>query len=237
MIFKSQVYTDVSGSVGGITYAHNKGGMYARARRTPTNPNSPRQQAVRAVLGGILSAWTNVLTAAQRTAWDTYAANTPTENRLGEELFLSGQQFFIRSNVGRVAAGLARVDDGPTTYDTGTPMNPSTGVAFLIASDIYSSVMPFASVVTDSGTVLLFIGKPQPSSRSYFRGPYQFAGAKDWTGAAFSVTWDLDTTDPDDWHADYVPVDGDRVPIRVVNAHDDGRYSQAVEIIQVCTVT
>ena len=43
MKFTSQVYTQASGSVGGLTYSHNRSGMYTRARSTPTDPASTLQ--------------------------------------------------------------------------------------------------------------------------------------------------------------------------------------------------
>ena len=40
MLFKSAAFTQASGSVGGLTFAHNRGGMYTRARSIPVNPKT-----------------------------------------------------------------------------------------------------------------------------------------------------------------------------------------------------
>lgn len=116
MKFRSQVYTAVSGSIGGLTYSHNKGGMYTRGRATPTNPNTAAQQDARMAMSTLSTAWRDSLTAAQRIAWEAYAVNTPVADAFGEPLVLSGQQMYIRCNAPRVRAALARVDDGPTVF-------------------------------------------------------------------------------------------------------------------------
>jgi len=43
MKFKSPILSQASGSIAGITFSHNRGGMYVRARAVPTNPGSPQQ--------------------------------------------------------------------------------------------------------------------------------------------------------------------------------------------------
>lgn len=116
MKLKSQVYTAVSGSVGGLTYAHNRGGMYTRARAIPTNPNSTAQQTVRMYFGIAATRWRDVLTAAQRLAWENYAANSPVTDVFGDPIILSGQQMYVRCNTVRMRGGASWVDDGPVVF-------------------------------------------------------------------------------------------------------------------------
>ncbi|KKM06452.1 hypothetical protein LCGC14_1743870, partial [marine sediment metagenome] len=47
MLFKSGLITQGSGSIGGLTASHNRGGMYFRARTIPTNPATSFQTVVR----------------------------------------------------------------------------------------------------------------------------------------------------------------------------------------------
>lgn len=115
MKFKSQVITQGSGSIGGTTYSHNRGGMYMRARAIPTNPNSLAQQGVRNSFSTLSQQWGGLLTQLQRDAWTAYAVTTPVTDRLGDPLTLTGQQMFIRCNSLRFLAGYSAVADGPTT--------------------------------------------------------------------------------------------------------------------------
>lgn len=235
MKFKSPVYSEASGSIAGIVYSHNKGGLYTRARSVPTNPNSPRQQAVRTAMGNVLSRWTDDLSAAQRTAWETYAANTPVLDRLGELRTLSGQQQFLRSNIMREVAGISIVDDAPTVYDTGTPPAFAGSEQFTINASVFDSTVRFGGGASEDGHCLCFIGASQPASRSFFKGPYQWAAIVTFAQGAGSVDFATDTTSAD-WHADHVPADGERVPVRLVAAYVDGRYSQAYQEIKVAAV-
>jgi len=116
MKFRSQVYTAVSGSIGGVTYSHNRGGMYTRGRATPTNPNSAAQQAARNAFGSLATAWSGILTQAQRDGWTLYATNTPLTDAFGEPLTLTGQQMYNRCNTPRLRSGEARVDAFPVTF-------------------------------------------------------------------------------------------------------------------------
>lgn len=236
MKFKSPVFSEASGSIAGIVYSHNKGGLYIRARSVPTNPNTARQQAVRAAMGGVLAYWTSTLTDAQRQAWDTYAQKVPVLDRLGELRPLSGQQHFLRSNIQRVVAGISIIAAAPTVFDTGEPLSaqlPATG--FSINAGVYDEVLNFAAPASEAGHCLLFLSKPVPSSRSFFKGPYQYAGLSIFAASDTTVTFAIDTTGAS-WFADYVPADGNRVHTRYVNAFVDGRYSQPMAVFQTANV-
>lgn len=177
MKFKSQVYTAASGSIGGITYAHNKGGMYTRSRATPTNPNSTQQQATRAALAQLSDRWVNVLTDLQRLEWTVYASNTPVVDRLGDPLELSGIQMYVRNNVPRVQAALGAIDDAPATFSIGSFTNPTlTCVASTqLAGVAYDNSDTWATA-TD-GALLVYLSRPQNASITFFKGPYRFAGS------------------------------------------------------------
>ena len=95
MLIKSQLITQASGSIGGLVGSHNAGGMYFRARTIPVNPGSAAQIAVRNIVAQLTAAWTADLTAAQRTAWQTYADNVPTTNRLGDSINIPASSAFF----------------------------------------------------------------------------------------------------------------------------------------------
>lgn len=218
MKFKSLVYSAVSGSVGGLTYAHNRGGMYTRARAIPSNPNSTFQQAVRGFMGQLSDAWVNTLTLLQRAEWIVYAENVPLVNRLGDEANVTGLNQYVRSNVPRLQAGLPRVDDAPTTFTIGSFTNPS------VASDQPNNEVDVSFTNTDEwaneddSALLVFVSRPQNPSINYFKGPYQFAG---------SILGDA-TTPPTSPAAIAVPFTfgvGSKLFVKVSASRADGRLS------------
>lgn len=178
MLFKSQVYSQVSGSIGGITYAHNKGGMYARARSLPVNPNSPQQVLIRTSMTLLVNAWQNVLTSAQRSAWEVYGTNVPKVGPLGDPLQLSGQQWYIAANVPRLQATLGRVDAAPTVFNRGEQDNTlafTASAATQLVTVVFDDNLEWAGET--GAAMLVYISRPQNPSINFFKGPFRFAAA------------------------------------------------------------
>lgn len=107
----------LSGSAGGLTGSHNKGGAYLRERAIPTNPNSSRQQATRTQFGKFAGWWSSELTQAQRDAWNTYAQNHTIVDSIGQDIYINGISWFIMFNT--------RMEDS----GTGWIANPPAGAA------------------------------------------------------------------------------------------------------------
>lgn len=181
MLFKSEHITQASGSIGGVTYAHNASGLYRRARAIPVNPNTGFQVQVRAAVTTLVTRWNDVLTAAQRNAWNAYAANVPVINNLGSSILISGQNWYIACNTPRiqaltkVAATIAIIDAAPVIFDRGdftTPtftMTVATGL-----STAFTNTDAWAGAV--EGGLLIYQGRPQNPSRSFFKGPWRLVG-------------------------------------------------------------
>lgn len=110
------------GSIGDLTFSHNKGGDYCRLRSTPTNPNSSRQQSTRAHLGMCAAYWSNDLDPAERAQWTLYASLNDWINALGQTIKLTGLDWFCMLNARLLDAGIAIVD---------TPDDPSAPNGFL----------------------------------------------------------------------------------------------------------
>jgi hypothetical protein len=173
--FLSHLVTQVSGSVAGTTYASNQGGLYMRARSTPTNPNSPGQQAVRTNFKSLMNRWTNVLTAAQRAAWQTYNKNVPMMNKLGQMKPIGDNSNYLRSNAPRVQNGLATVDSGPSTFDLGSFTQPTFALTHG-ASTISATFTVGDSWNTAGGAMFLYASRPQNASINFFKGPFRLVG-------------------------------------------------------------
>lgn len=181
MKFKSQLVSQVSGSVGGVTGAHNQGGLYFRSRAIPTNPQSAQQTAVRNALSTLSTAWSSTLTQSQRDAWETYQQNVTLTDALGEPRSVGAIGMYNRGNVPRIQAGLPRVDDGPTTFDLGSfttvsIASPSSGSPYTVDIDFDSSD---AWAQEDDAAMLVYLSRQQNSGINFFKGPYRFAGQID----------------------------------------------------------
>jgi hypothetical protein len=220
MLFKSQVFTQASGSVGGLTYSRNRGGMYTRARATPGNPNTPQQQVVRAAVAQLTSLWVGTLTQVQREAWETYATNVTLPNRLGEQVNIGALGHYIRSNVPRLQAALTRVDAAPTTFDLGDLSSLSLAAADASADTISVNVDVADPFWIDAGSALLvYSSEPRNPSITYFKGPYRF-GFKA-VGGGVPATPVVGAAG----HA--IGAAGQRIFVRAVQTLADGRLSLA----------
>jgi hypothetical protein len=218
MKYKSPLFSQASGSIGGTTFSHNRGGMYVRSRATPTDPGSARQQTLRAAMGSLAPYWGETLTADQRNAWRDYAANTAFVNVLGDTVYLTGQQQFLRANVPRLQASLAILADAPTTFDYGTFSAPNISSAL----DDDSIDVAFTNTddwaTDDAGALLAYGGKQQGPGRDFYKGPWRYMGIL----AGDSIT---PPTSPESFTSQFGLDAGNRVWVLVRIIQPDGRLS------------
>lgn len=164
----------MSGSIAGNTFARNRSGNYVRARTTPVNPQSALQTAVRASIAFLTAAWSQTLTALQRAAWNNYADNVAMKNRLGETIYLSGFNHFIRSNVLIKVYGGTVVAAGPTALEL-PEQDPTFAIAASEATQVitvtYDDTLEWCD--EDGGYLWLFQGLPQNPQRNFFNGPWK----------------------------------------------------------------
>lgn len=171
---------DMRGSIGGQVHSRNPSGNYIRARTTPVNPATDRQNDIRVSVQSLAPIWSGTLTQAQRDAWEVYAANIVRKNKLGSAIKIKGFNHFIRSNTIRIQSGDATVIDGPTilTLPPGDPVftvevdetNQQLSVTFdpLLAWNI-----------VDDGFMYVFMSIPKATGRNFIGGPFRLAGAID----------------------------------------------------------
>lgn len=218
MKFKGTIIGQASGSYASNTFSHNRGGQYVRNRAVPVNPNTSFQQVIRGFVTLLTANWQSLLTATQRAAWDVYAEQVPLADTLGEARNAGGLGMYVRSNVGRLQAGLARIDNAPTVFNLGSFTNPtvaSVSASADTASIAFTNSDPWATSV--GGAMLVFASRPQNASINYFAGPYRFAAAI--AGAATPPTSPAVVNLP-------FPVGvGNRVFFQFRVTQVDGRYS------------
>lgn len=94
MKFRSQVYTSVAGSVGGITYFNGRyGHLIARARSIPTQPGTTPQAQMRAAWSDAQAFWVNA-TESERGKWQQYAATVTYQGPMGA-YNINGRERFL----------------------------------------------------------------------------------------------------------------------------------------------
>lgn len=177
MKFKSQILTQASGSVGGLTFSHNSAGMYTRARSIPVNPNTDRQQQARNVFSSLAGLWSSTLNPAERTAWNLYGATVPLSDVFGDPLFVSGLNQYQRSNAAILTGGLPRVDSGPTTMslpDTDPAFDPTVDEANQEISVVYDDGLPWADL--DDAGMMIYMSSPVSVGREFMSPHKRFAG-------------------------------------------------------------
>lgn len=175
MLFKG-IITQASGSIGGVTASRNRGGMYFRGRAIPVNPNTDQQGEVRGFLTTLSSKWKE-LSQAERSAWDTYAFNTPVVNALGDSVKLSGFNWYVSTNTLRLQAGYQINDNAPTTFGLATsgPVTCSANnVGLQQVSISFDNAEAWAN--DPDNALAVFLSRPQNAGIGFFKGPYRFAG-------------------------------------------------------------
>lgn len=228
MKFKGTIIGEASGSYASNTFSHNRGGQYIRQRAVPVNPNSLFQQDVRNTMSLLTSNWLSVLTAAQRAAWETYAAAVQLPDTLGEPRNAGGIAMYVRSNVPRIQAGLARIDVAPTTFNLGSFTNPTLTDVDATADTVEISFTNTDAWATAAGGFMgVWVSRPQNASINYFKGPYRFAGVI--LGAGTPPTSPATITSPFPFAV------GNRVFVQIRVGQVDGRLSSPFRLGDLAT--
>lgn len=210
---------DMRGSIGGQVHSKNRFGSYIRARTTPVNPQSTRQNVVRAVIGLLSNAWSNVLTASQRAEWEIYANEIVRTNALGAQVKLTGFNHYIRSNTPILQNLDTRVDDGPATL-TLAPQDPqmvgTVDEAGQQISVAFDETLDW--VDQDDGHMFVYMSHPKSAGVSFVGGPFRLAGAID----GDSTT---PPTSPTVLAAPFPVAEGNVIAVRARISEEDGRLS------------
>jgi len=95
-----------SGKLGNRVAFISRYGQCQRELVTPKNTWSPARDHMRGSFGRLSRAWSQLLTDAQRVAWDTAGPKVQSAKRLGKSGPLTGQQHFQGINSARACLGL-----------------------------------------------------------------------------------------------------------------------------------
>lgn len=232
MQYKSALMTEATGHIDGLVASHNRWGHYFRPRVTPVNPNTTRQNVQRSILANLANLWQD-LTPEQRGLWDEFGAAVPTTNRLGQEVFLTGQLSYIKANSNLALIVEALVSDPPAEFNNGQAVTPDPETwSFNIDTDTWSIDVARAAPESVDGHVLTFRGRAMNPSRKFYAGPYQLADiqamAKEDAGQVCTAQIGVDDL------SDYtIPETPARIPLRFVVQYEDGRLSHTERCFEI----
>jgi len=142
------------------------------------------------------------------------------QNRLGESIFLTGFNHFLRSNIPLAQAGEANVLAGPTTFEL-----PITDLTFSIgiSAAAQTIVLNFDDTADwcdeDGAHMLIYQGSPQNPQRNFFAGPWRYAGKLSGDTVTPPVTTDT-------VNCSFVATESQKVWVYARILRADGRMSQ-----------
>jgi hypothetical protein len=141
-------------------------------------------------------------------------------NKLGQTIYLSGLNHYIRSNSCILQAGGSVVDAGPTELSL-AGQDPAFAAAISVAAGNIS--VAFDDTLDwldeDGGHMLVSMGSPVGGSRNYVQGPWKVAGAIDGDSVTPPTTPDTSLSPP------FTPVAGQKCDVRARIIRADGRVS------------
>lgn len=135
----------ISGSIAATVFARNRAGWYARTRAIPTNPNTDAQQAIRGLFSTVSQAWA-ALSAAQRAAWENWAAQNLITDVLGDQIQMSGHQAHQKLNTRLTFIGSAVITEPPIeAAPTGLTSITQTGDIGTASFDLAFAATPLGA--------------------------------------------------------------------------------------------
>lgn len=170
----------MSGSIAGNTFARNRFGNYVRARTKPVNPKSDRQNIIRTILSYLTEYWHQDLDDEERNLWNVYAAAVAMQNRLGETIYLTGFNHFLRTNCPQLMLTEAVKTAAPGTLS----LMEKDETTVCSEEDIAAQTFTFTFNNTGWGVnpddkywMCFYQGQPKLVSRHFFAGPWRFMSA------------------------------------------------------------
>lgn len=212
MKFTSSPWSAVSGSIGGTTYGRGPfGGLVARTRATPSNPNTLPQQNIRAAMGVASAAWGGALTDAQRADWEAYALLTPITGPLGGSITVGGLQMFQRWASLRALIGESTSHPSPMAISgLGQPVTELSGESMVPAWDV-----DVDGGASDDGDAIVQVSVPLNTGQNSVRRALTFDVAGAIAAAATTVALTPAIT----------LASSERYVLRARLVYDDGRVS------------
>jgi len=172
--------SELSGSIGGSTFARNRTGAYVRNRSIPVQPNTTRQQQVKSIMQQVVHHWQELLSDSERDQWKTYAAQISWNNVFGDEAKLTGYNHFVRTNTARLLCGLEIVEAGPAVFTLPEADSTLSVAASAATQELTVTFDDTAAWCDEDGAALaIYTGQPISPTRNFYAGPWRFADSID----------------------------------------------------------
>lgn len=172
---------DARGSVGGTVFTRNRFGAVMKQRTTPKYSGYDKQVEMTTLMTQLASSWATALTVSEREAFNNAALLFTVPNALGEQVHLTGMQFFIKCNMLLTLTDQVVITVPPATAIAPAPTltlahTPATGIE-CTAIGIWDN--------TAADKLLCSVSAPLPQTVNYFKGPW----ARTWgqNGSYFSI--------------------------------------------------
>jgi hypothetical protein len=218
MKYTPLIGADMTGRLGAVIASKNRYGLYFREGAIPVNPSTGRQDIVRNVFATLAVRWSSVLTPAQRSGWETYAAAVPIIGNNGKSQKITGFSMYIRCASACIQCGTATPDTAPAVLsmpETDPTVTVSASTATQLVSVTFNNALPWASEA--GGHLTVHVGQPQLATRNFFGGPYRYAGTVNG-----NVT---PPTSPQTFTAPFTIATGQKVWVQFRVVRKDGRIS------------
>lgn len=159
----------ISGKIDGTVFQRGTYGNVARGWTKPVDPQTDKQMAVRASFSSQSQVW-RTLTTAQRNGWIALAATITFVNRLGENIFLTGQAMFNKLNQNLISGGQTQITDAPTYTVPSTP----TAVTGAIAAGAGTATVTFVPTPVPASAVMqIWMTAPVSAGKRFLSNEYK----------------------------------------------------------------
>lgn len=133
------IISEIRNKIAATVFSRNGSGAIIRNRVTPINKRSNGQTSQRQQLAAFASAWRG-LTQAERDGWNNASPSFPQQDNLGQTIFLSGEQLFIRSNVNLTLIGQSTITAAPV---------PATFAVLSLGAIVFSAAASTVAYLPD----------------------------------------------------------------------------------------
>lgn len=174
--------SEIRGKIAATVFTKNAAGAAIRNRVTPINSRSTKQTQARQRLAALSAGWRGI-TQAQRDGWNSASPNFPQQDSLGQTIFLTGAQLYIRSNANLLLVGASQI--------VAAPIPASFPVIALGAVTMAAGVLTIAFTPTPvpAGFSLVVSATPAGSQGKSFiqESSFRFLGSVPAAGVSPSV--------------------------------------------------
>jgi len=179
----SGIISDIRGKIGGSVFQRGNGGLILRSGTTPVNKKSNRTEFSKSVQSSVRASWL-ALTSDQRQVWASFMQYKTVSQLNNAELFLSGQQYYMKCQYYRLYVGFSALTVPGFKQPTNLPRTftiDMSGGQLIVTDPNGATPTSMFQFIFLTGTVPPSVNNPSNRLRAI---PVQFFNA---------VTYDIST--------------------------------------------